>query len=262
MTESKQKPEIRILHQMARSGGTIICKCIGSMQDVVLLSEIHPSGTKLFNPLKQAHEWFQLLEPADLTRLRQGPLKFKDAIALVYERCLERNKALIIRDWSHLDFTAVPFLPRPSYRLTIAAVLKERFAIRNTATVRHPIDQWLSLRKLALLNGKITLEVFLKGYRHFAEYCVRMGFIRYEDFVRFPEQQLQILCDRLGVAYDPAFEERWPGYRTITGEVQSKRAGSTIAPVPRQQMEAGLLDAFEHNKDYLKTIKLLGYNHP
>jgi len=36
------KPRIRLLHQLGRSGGTLISRCLGSMQGVVLLSEIHP----------------------------------------------------------------------------------------------------------------------------------------------------------------------------------------------------------------------------
>lgn len=261
-THSKM-PEIRILHQMARSGGTIICKCLGSMRDIILLSEIHPLGTKLFNPLKQAQEWFNLLTPEDIETLKtKRSLDFRDAILLIYMRCLEQHKTLIIRDWSHLDFTAVPFLSKPSYRPTIVDVLKERFSIRNTATVRHPIDQWLSLRKLLLLKGHITLSDFLHGYLHFAEHCLKIGFIRYEDFVRSPEAELGVLCDYLNIPYDSGFKNRWASYTKITGEIRSWRAGNKIASVSRQTMEPGLSDAFVKNEDYIRILELLGYEHP
>jgi hypothetical protein len=117
------------------------------MKRVILLSEIHPLGTDRFNPIQQASRWHSLLTPEDLT-LR---LSFIDAIALIDRRCEERDAVLLIRDWSHLDFTAVPFLQQPSYRLTTAEMLSDRFEIIHTATVRHPIDQWLSLRDLALI---------------------------------------------------------------------------------------------------------------
>jgi hypothetical protein len=261
MPQQAERPVVRILHQMARSGGTVICKCLGSMSDVVLLSEIHPRGSRLFNPLRQAQQWFQLLTAADVERLRiAGAIAFGDAIALVYERCQERGKTLLLRDWSHLDFTAVPFLPAPSYRLTIAEVLGEQFEVRHMATVRHPLDQWLSLRNLALVHGKLSLEAFMRGYRRFAEHCTQIGFVRYEDFTRGPREALQLLCRELDLRYDPGWEQRWSSYTTITGEVQSRRAGTRIAPVPRQAMEAGLRETCEANTDYRESVRLLGYD--
>jgi len=261
MPPQPERPVIRILHQMARSGGTVICKCLGSMSDVVLLSEIHPLGTRLFNPLRQAHEWFQLLTPADVARLRgAGSLDFREAIALICERCQERGKTLLIRDWSHLDFTAVPFLPAPSYQLRIVQVLQDRFTVRHLATVRHPLDQWLSLRRLALVHDRLTLEAFLLGYRRFAECCAQIGFVRYEAFTRTPAAALHAICRQLDIRYDPGWELRWSGYTTITGDVQSGRAGRHIGPVPRQQMEAGLAEACASTTDYQQAVRLLGYD--
>lgn len=258
-----EKPTIRIIHNMARSGGTLIGKCIGCMQGIVLLSEIHPAGTKMFNPINQAYEWFRLLTDADIESIkRKGAVNFSDAIALIENRALEKNRKLIIRDWSHIDFTAVPFLARPSFRLTLAEVLKERFTVINTATVRHPIDQWISLRKLALMKDKLTLDFFLKGYLRFAEHSIRIGFLRYEDFVKSPESELKIICERLDIPYDPEFINRWSRYTKITGEVKSRRAGNQIAPLPRQEFEIGLLEAFEKNDDYKRSLDLLAYKHP
>lgn len=102
---------VRIVHQLARSGGTLISKCLGCMQDVVMLSEIHPQGGTWFNPLQQAQQWYQLFTPAEMTAInRQKDLNFRDTIDLIYRRCLELNRPLVIRDWSHLDFMAAPFL--------------------------------------------------------------------------------------------------------------------------------------------------------
>ena len=140
--------------------------------------------------------------------------------------------------------------------------LKERFSVTNIATVRHPIDQWLSLRELALLRGRITLAAFLKGYLRFAEHCVKTDFIRYEDFTCSPEKELSNLCRHLDIPYDPEFKKRWSEYTKITGEVKSRRAGNEISPVPRRQMEPGLPDAFVKNKDYIRALDLLGYKHP
>ncbi len=258
-----EKPTLRILHNMARSGGTLICKCLGCMDSVTLLSEIHPAGTRLFNPLAQAHDWFNLLSDDDTAVLTgQGTVNFTDAILLIHRRCNEINKSLVVRDWSHIDFTAVPFVPRPTYRLTTAEVLSRHFSVINTASVRHPIDQWLSLRRLDLIRGKLTLAEYLKGYCAFARHCRSIGFIRYEDFVVSAESALMTLCARLHIKYDAAFKEKWYDYTTITGEVQGGRAGESIKPVPRRPVEDGLMKDFTNDDNYWESLELLGYRHP
>ena len=253
-----EKPELRIIHNMARSGGTLIAKCLGSMQDVVLLSEIHPAGTQMFNPLRQAHEWFQLLTPADINQLQiKQNINFVDAIELILKRCQKKNKTLLIRDWSHLDFTAIPFLPSPSYQLTIANTLRTRFTIINTTTVRHPIDQWLSIQKLAVLQNKLSLEMFLRGYREFAEHCVQQGFLRFEDFTQNPDMALTTLCERLKIPFDTQYKQRWSSYSTISGDSSDK---TKITPLPHKTIESSLARKFERNYDYQQAIMLLGYD--
>ena len=44
--------EIRLIHNLQRSGGTIISKCLGAQDDVVLLSEIHPIGIEVLKRMK------------------------------------------------------------------------------------------------------------------------------------------------------------------------------------------------------------------
>ena len=89
------KPRIRILHNLARSGGTLVSKCLGCMDRVALLSEIHPLGTQMFNPLTQAHDWYGLLESEDIN---PGKHDFVDVIKLIEQRCRETGKTLVIRD--------------------------------------------------------------------------------------------------------------------------------------------------------------------
>jgi predicted O-linked N-acetylglucosamine transferase (SPINDLY family) len=258
------KPTIRILHHMARSGGTVISKCLGCMEDVILLSEIHPLGLRWFNPLYQAQAWFHLFTPQQIEMIqRNGGNSFENAIPLIYEKCLQHGKTLVIRDWSHLDFVGIPFLEKPSYKPLTPKVLSNEFDIVSTATVRHPIDEWLSLRSLRSFQWKITLEEFLRGYLRFAEYFSQTGFIRYEDFTESPEKEMKLLCKCLCMGFDPAFKKKWWKYTTITGDNNSVRGHSReIKRVPRKTMEAGLIREFERNADYIRSIQILGYMHP
>ena len=68
----------------------------------------------------------------------------------------------MIRDWSHLDFMAAPFVQDPGYRLTLAEELAARFTVVNTASVRHPLHEWQSLRKLGVIQNKLDLATYLQ----------------------------------------------------------------------------------------------------
>jgi hypothetical protein len=248
---------------MARSGGTLISRCLGCMSGVLLLSEIHPLGTAQFNPLVQAQRWYGLLSSQDLGTLKaRGRIGFVDAIELIHQRSLEAGQRLVIRDWSHLDFTGVPFVANPAYRLLTADALAGRFQLRQICTVRHPLDQWLSLRGLAVVQGKLTLDSYLAGMRRFAERACEIGFLRYEDFVADPDAVMKELCRRLELKFDRHFVDRWSSYAFVTGDVGGSRIGFKIGPVPRRPVELDLLETLAANRDYRTSLELLGYAHP
>ncbi len=261
----REARRIRVLHNLARSGGTLIAKCLGCMEGVVLLSEIHPKGSERFNPLQQAVQWFHLFDEAALAQIRaRGRLNFIQQLDLIEARCHELGKILVVRDWSHYDFTAVPFAPEPSYCFTTAEVLELSgcFSLLRHAIVRHPIDQWLSLSRLSLIKKRLTLEAFLEGYQRYAEACHEIGFLRYEDFIASPGAWMERLCSILDIPYDAGFMDKWQHYETISGEVTSQRGGREIRKVARRPMEEGLLNAFAANKHYRAAIRMLGYGHP
>jgi hypothetical protein len=144
--------------------------------------------------------------------------------------------------------------------LTTAEVLGTRFdRVIATATVRHPIDQWLSLNRLAVINGKLSITDYLYGYRRFAEEAQEIGFVRYEDFTRNPDIALTILCDRLDLCYDPQYQDCWHHYTQITGDVSQTGKRSNIMAAAPKSVDPSLIDAFEASPDYLPALDLLGY---
>lgn len=258
-------PRLRLIHNLARSGSTLMCKCLGCMQGVTLLSEIHPAATHLFNPLGQAHEWYGLLNDADLAALQGGKaMDFAEAIALIEERSRQSNRSLVIRDWAHIDFIGLPWLEQPGYRLTLADTLQANFRLLRLFMVRHPLDLWLSLSGLEVMQqavaaGRLNLSFFLKGYEAFARQCAGHAFIRYEDFTHSPEAVMQQACMHLELPYDAGFMARWNSYKTITGDVQSTRGGDEIRPLTRRPYAPELLAAFEAEDAYRNSLELLGY---
>jgi hypothetical protein len=257
------RPTLRLLHHMARSGGTLISKCLGCMSGVLLLSEIHPLGTNHFNPLVQAQRWYGLLSSQDLIELKaRGRVGFADAIELIRRRAEECSQRLVIRDWSHLDFTGVPFVARPAHRLLTAEALAPRYELRQVCTVRHPLDQWLSLSQLAVVQGRLTLDGYLEGYRRFAEVAKAIGFHRYEDLTRDPQGVMKALCGDLELRFDRSFAARWREYTFVTGDVAGSRGGQSIQPVPRRPAAPDLLAKLAESADYRASLELLGYQHP
>ncbi len=252
---------------MARSGGTVVSKCLGCMDGVVLLSEIHPNfciPSLDVDAVEQAYKWFNLLTEQEVYRAGdRNPDNFHDVIGLINQRCIDQEKALVIRDWNHIDFTAVPYVPQPSFCLTTVDALKDFFTIIHTAIVRHPIDQWLSLIKIPNVKGLLSLDSFLHGYHQFAVHCAEIGFFKYEDFTKNPETQLRLLCNRLKLHFDPNFINRWGSYTKITGDIWGFGRGTNeIRPLPRRLLDATLLEDFKRNADYLSSLEILGYLHP
>lgn len=244
----------------------MLSKCLGCMQGVVLLSETHPAAmdNPYTYPLKQATEWFGLLTVKDLRGWkRAGGVGFAQQVMLMNERARARGDALVLRDWSHIDFTGVPFA-KPTGRSAVEAALGEVFEVRIADTVRHPVDHWLSLSRLPIIaKAGLTLSAHMAGVRAHAEGCARAGWLlRYEDFTRDPDSELGRLCERLGVAYDPTWRERWASYETVTGDKpgQGRGAGAgEIRPLARREHDPGLIGRCRANADYVRACELLGY---
>lgn len=257
-SDSPARPRLRLLHHMARSGGTVICRCLASMDGVVLLSEIHPRGRRMFDPLRQAHEWYGLLSAADVAGIRANPPDFVSAVELVARRCAETGRTLVIRDWSHLDYTGVPFVV-PAYRSLLAEALANRFDLVRCSTVRHPVDQWLSLSAKPVFRDQLGPRRFLRGVRRFTDLAQTTGFERFEDFTEAPDPVLERLCAALELKFDPGYAARWSGYTNITGDVLPGRSGDAIRSLPRKPMAPEALERFRSMPGYDEIIAALGY---
>lgn len=262
MGKTGGKPKIRILHHLARSGGTLISKCLGSMKDVVLFSEVHPDAMKFINPVQQAIEWHGLVSKAEARawRMKDAAL-FVQMCVLAEYRASTRGAKVVLRDWSHIDYHGLPY-QRPTMRSRIVEVLKDRFEIVQTSTVRHPIDTYLSLMKLPIMqNIPFSIKMYLDGCLAFAEYAVQTGFLRYEDFTHAPDEHLRTLCERLELEFDPGYAQRWQTYEHITGDITGTRGGkSEIRPLKRRPADAQLVAQFRSYDSYAKIKELLGYD--
>ncbi len=262
---------IRVFHSLGKTGGTVVSRCLGCMEKVALLSEIHPQGPAMFaplfadqpelsrkwDPLVQAREWFDWFD--DEGAGSAGEMGFSEAIGRIEAQAAAHGKELVIRDWSHPDFIGAPFRDRPTGESETVKALAGGFRILRAAIVRHPVDHWLSKRKLPWMRERLTLERFMEGYLAFAKLCRGIPTIRFEDFTKVPQASVWFLCEALELSYDADFIGKWWEFDKLTGDLNSERGGSVIGPRPRRAHEEELIDAFREIDGYRESLALLGY---
>jgi hypothetical protein len=263
---------IAILYTLARSGGTLVSKCLGCIPGNVLLSEVNPR-LAYFNPLAQARDWFGLISNKDIRDLQNnGQYNYLDSIRLISSRCRTRRQKLIIRDWTHVDFTPGNYPVKPTYILSQYESLKQYFHVNHIAITRHPLDSFLSLSKLPDYKGRLDLQEYLKGARAYADVAKMTGFVRFEDFCMSPQDTLKKICNTLELNYDKSFLDSYIAYTTVTGDnyhpsqrhtltgdLVKERAPETIRLPPRRAEFSQISKSIQHNEDYRYILDTLGY---
>lgn len=265
-SSDQNRPAVAVVHQMARTGGTLVNRCLGSMRHVVVLSEVHPLDPQ-GKIARQAATWFRLLSETDKPWLqslskRDPVTAFADFVAQMADRCAGRGQSLVLRDWSHLDFLGVPFVRDPLMRLLTEEALVDRCHLSQAFIVRHPLDQYASSASRPAMGPHLTPVRFLNAYLAFARVAASRGFQRYEDFVAAPDQELERLCRRLGVPFDAGYRERWQGYDKVTGDNVGPSRGfarGDIAPIPAMPLEGAVREALEQDPRYGESLALLDY---
>jgi protein O-GlcNAc transferase len=259
-------PAVAVVHQMARTGGTLVNRSLGSMRHVLVLSGVHPLDPQR-KVTRQAATWFQLLSEGDLPWLQdistRDPITaFAEIVVRLGERSATQGRHLVLRDWSHLDFLGVPFVRDPPMRLLTEEALKDRCELSQAFVVRHPLDQFASSASRPGMAPHLTPARFLEAYLAFARIAADRGFQRYEDLVADPHRQLGELCRSLRLPFDPGYGERWQSYDKLTGDSAGPSRGFSrqeIAPMPALPLDDITRQALEREPVYRDCLDPLGY---
>lgn len=251
---------IRTLHHLSCTGGTLISKCIASMPNVLLLNEINPHSTML--TAKTGHARFT---PTDtIALLRQGDPFAADAlINKVFQTELEvirreiwkSGRRLVLRDHSHSDYLIDRAI---GDRLSVYALVAERFPIRSVLTVRNPIDSWLSMKRKNW-HAKMepaSFDEYCRRYLQFLNDHGNLPIVKYEKFVKQPAEVMQQICQTLDLEYEDEFQLVFDSFE-FSGD--SGRGGSVIkehAPRKRSKEMSKEAAASAH---YEQLIEKLSY---
>ncbi len=246
---------IRTLHHLACTGGTVISRCIAAMPAVVLLSEVHPTEVRpnVFNPFDPVQEFVGRYGGLGMSEADVAAL-FSHRIRLVAERCEAGGKTLVLRDHSHADFfLGAPYGPR------LLASLREVRSVISVATVRDPLDMFLSMRAGNMIPADMTFETVCGHYLGFLETYAGLTCLKYEAFVRDPDPWLREVCGLLDIPFDGAYRDRFPGIR-LSGDSGRGRSLADVSEIPRRPIPPNDHQDIVESPSYAPLCSRLGYD--
>jgi hypothetical protein len=240
---NKKSFPIGLVHSLGGCGGTLLAQCLGVLQNVVLLSECNPLSARLFdynlNPYVQLKKWYpdifnKVKDQYNVDDL-QDIIHFRDFIATVKTFLDEKNHYLIIRDYNYIDYFGVPFLTKPSLCSNLLKSIKDVFNMKQALLVRHPLDQYNSLRSHGILKDVLSPQIFLEGYHAFLSDFAGCKIIKYEDMVSHPSESISYLSGFLEAPFSKDFMTKFHTNQSVTGNF--KRVGETTISLSTQKTE-------------------------
>ncbi len=241
-------PSISLIHQLSRTGGTVFSRVLGNNSNVLLLSEVHPSlrGADI---KRQCLENYKIAIPTNLN-------SYADCLKFIVST---RTENIVIRDLSHRDFLR----SRSAMHIASFNVLKEKFDVNRISLTRHPADQYLSMMNFKPVARYMNFEIFCRGYLGYHQAIPRRGIIRYEDFVRSPENIIEETGRFLKINTSPASLNNFRDNKKVTGDNKDKGSrGYSLRQIKELQRRDGFDDVckqLRQNKQMLEICEKLYY---
>jgi hypothetical protein len=248
------------------NGSTFLCRALAAMENVVLLSETNPRSANLhsfkLNPAAQiarnyASLGFQKYDgsPAELG----SPGLFRIYITALSAWCREAGKHLVVRDYSYIDFIGVPFVWLTARRSSLDAALGD-MQRAEMLLLRHPIEQFWSLRGHRELRRVLDGNSFLAGYSDFLDANPNVTMFKYEDTFENFDRELPRIATVLGVPFDANYQNRLSSIDWNAGHERGLKAPN--AETPRRldtQLREKIREVFIRDKNYGEICRRCGY---
>lgn len=248
---------VNLMLAYARSGGTILNRCIGAMSDTVVLSEVSPYRTKsvgytYVTVWEQALHWFDI-------RLKEK--EFLPALCELEEICDRQGRVLVVREWTYINFNSHPSVLEyaPSNTLATLDLLKSGGREVNPFVfLRDGLDVWASF-------GMPAPEPFFQSYLEYLKAVLGLGCktFRYEDFTTDPDGVMSEIAAELGLETANGWKD-FSYYPDVLGDNapnKGKRvSGREIRRPPRRTIplwdQAGLI----RSDNYQEACRMAGYS--
>ncbi|MGR1583427.1 hypothetical protein ACSSNL_18430 [Thalassobius sp. S69A] len=248
---------MRMIHHFACTGGTLMSRALASQPNTMVLSEVDPFS-RWFRPPGQ----FAPTDLIFLSRLDRCPPDQKTITAMFLAALQELHNAMaqqarhvVIRDHTHSHFCD----EAPEKRPLLGSVIQQGFETRQIITVRHPLDSYLSLRKMNSATGPVaTLDGYAARYLMFLNSYPGVDLFRYEDFVIDPDGICQKMSDILELDFNPHWQDTLPIIH-LSGD--SGRKGVRISPRDRRPIDTRTQSELEKGSScYEQLCTQLGYD--
>ncbi|MDO6838022.1 hypothetical protein Q4602_00925 [Paraglaciecola chathamensis] len=257
-SKAKKKPTIRILSHFACTGGTLISKCIAAQPNVYLISEAHPFSELHINSSQARYS------PTDITTLsryanvpeihRLTAKIFKQNIDSLHSHLSDLGGTLVIREHTHVDFCLGENV---SEKESVSQLLEQDYNVIKLATVRDPIDSYMSLQKNGWLHfAPQTFDEYCSRYLKFVTNFPIKNIVKYEDFTHNTKITMREICSILSIPYSENFEDYFD-VLNLTGD--SGRSGSEIIERSRVRIADDFRYEIESSTSYAILREKLSY---
>ncbi len=242
----------------ARSGATLLNRCLGSLSNVVIMSEVNPLGggwgakkEKSPTTIKaQAKQWYNIDLKND---------DFCESALELAHICQKQNKHLIIRDWPYINFVQHEYNNfNPPNKLLSYEQLKDKCHLIAFAFVRDSIDVWIS-------RGMPPVKEFYKQYSKYINEIIKnnIKIFKYEDFCQNPDQEMKKICEYIGIKYSDTYKN-YNNFTNVNGDIQNKHKSrgikqQKITLLPRKEIPFKKIKEINNCQEMKRINSLLGY---
>ena len=232
---------IPLLISFARSGGTLLNQLLGSHPDVLILSEVNPSGS--VKPLSdQAVEWLGLLKLGGKKAFEN--MLFSDQIKVLKKTAEEKGKVLILRDWSSINFvdTRTRGWRQPSGILETPEILKAAgLEVDGLVVTRRYHSLRRSLRATFQEFAQMPEDSLARAYLAYARAASVWPQLHLEDLQAHPDVVLQKVFEQFGLSLDaiPSVLRTFSRFAKCTGNntAESQPPSASFAEIRRNDLE-------------------------
>ncbi len=249
-------PKNLIIVGYARSGLTILNRCLASDSRLICLSEINtryicPTQPNL--PHQQLKEWYGIgIESGSIMSELEQTIKYSN----------NGRKPLIVRDWSFGSFVPLKYNNlQPSMTLNTIDDLNKTFPgqFKVVCMVRNPIDVWLSMR----YSEKNFYDKELVFLMNFVSDVLKrqIPIIKYEDFCLDPKMVLREIYRTVDLEIPNSIRLS----NNVIGDINYPKSsrGATlnqIISLPRRTVSADDSSFLNEHTCAKKIADLLGYS--
>lgn len=258
--EDPASEPVRTIHHFACTGGTLISKCVASMPNVQLLSEINPFSTIHDEGNRRR------FAPTDLIKLMKQSTRgvdagliadlFVESLRVIHRDASRHGYRLVLRDHTHSQYcTGSQPLDRPDLRRLLSA----GFTLRSVLTVRHPIQTYLSVVREGWHRHfqPSSLDEYCKRHLAFLDDYADVPVVKYEDLLEQPQEVMGRICRILDLPFSDQFPFLFGGF-SITGD--SGRKSDVLEPREPKPVPEALAREAAGSAHFAALSRRLGYD--